>query len=241
MNLITRGVGVLGLLGAAGIAQAGVTSTWTLTNDYDFRGFSQTAKDPAIQASLDYAHDSGFYLGAWASNVDFGPAGGGLEEVNYEVDLYAGYTSTIESSGVTWDVGAIQYAYPDESDFNYLELYGSVAKDWFKGKLWYSPDFGGDITDGDTEAWYLDFNGTFPLPQNFSVLAHVGYSTGDYWDDINGDDVIDYSIGVGYTYNKFNLALKYVGQDQDNEVTGDVFNSEERVVFTVATTFPWGE
>jgi uncharacterized protein (TIGR02001 family) len=97
------------------------------------------------------------------------------------------------------------------------------------------------VTQGDTEAWYLDFNGTFPLPQNFTVLAHVGYSTGDYWDDINGDDVLDYSIGVGYTLNKFNLALKYVGQDQDNEVTGDVFNSEERVILSFATTFPWGE
>jgi uncharacterized protein (TIGR02001 family) len=241
MNLITRGVGVLGLLGAAGMAQAGVTATVTATNDYDFRGFSQSAKDPALQGSVDYAHDSGFYAGAWASNVDFGDATPTLEEVNYEVDLYAGFTRTIESSGVTWDAGIVGYTYPDESSYNYIELYGSVAKDWFKGKLWYSPDFGGDITDGDTPAYYLDFNGTFPLPQNFSLLAHVGYSAGDYWDDINGDEVIDYSIGVGYSINKFNLALKYVDQENDAEITSDVFNSEGRVIFTVATTFPWAD
>jgi uncharacterized protein (TIGR02001 family) len=241
MNLIKRGVGVLGLLSVAGMAQAGVTSTWTLTNDYDFRGFSQNAKDPAIQASVDYAHESGFYVGAWASNVDFGPATPALEEVNYEVDVYAGFTKTLEASGITWDAGLVTYNYPDEADYNYLEIYGSIAKDWFKGKLWYSPDFGGDTTDGDTEAWYLEGNGTFPLPQNFSLQAHVGYSSGDYWDLPGLDDVVDFSIGVGYTFNKFNLALKYVDSETDIDNRGDVFNNEGRVVFTFATTFPWGE
>ena len=41
-------------------------------SDYDFRGFSQSAKDPALQGSADYAFgESGFSIGAWASNVDF--------------------------------------------------------------------------------------------------------------------------------------------------------------------------
>lgn len=225
----------LGLLSAAGVANAGVSSTWTLTNDYDFRGNSQSAKDPAIQGSIDYAADSGFYVGAWASNVDFG-----LDEPDYEVDAYAGYTFGAED-GPTYDVGAVYYAYPQESDFDYLEAYGSVAISYFKAKLWYSPDFGGDSTDGDTAAWYGEVNGTFPLPADFSILAHVGYSTGDYWDDIYGDDLIDYSIGVGYTVGNFSLALKYVDTDSDVEVTSDAFNNEGRVVFTVATTFPWGE
>src|SRR6186713_3073535 len=97
MNLIKRGVGVLSLMGAASLAQAGVTSTVTLTNDYDFRGFSQSAEDPAAQVSVDYAHDSGFYVGAWGSNVDFGPETSDLEEVNYEVDVYAGFTKTSEA------------------------------------------------------------------------------------------------------------------------------------------------
>lgn len=237
MNLIKRGVGVLGLLSVAGMAHAGVTATVTGTNDYDFRGFSQSAKDPAIQGSVDYAHESGLYVGAWASNADFGDAAG----VDYEVDVYAGFTKTLEASGVTWDAGLITYNYPDESDFNYYEIYGSVAKDWFKGKIWYSPDFGGDSTPGDTEGWYLEGNGTFPLPQNFSFLVHVGFSTGDYWDDVFTDDVIDYSIGVGYTAGKFNLGLKYVDQETDVDVNDDVFNNEGRVIFTVATTFPWAD
>lgn len=228
-----RILAAIGLLGAASAASAGVTSTWTATNDYDFRGNSQSAKDPAIQGSVDFATDSGWYVGAWGSNVDFGAA-----DVDLEVDLYTGFSGTSEG-GLGYDAGIIYYAYPDESDFDYIEIYGSLSKDWFKGKLWYSNDFGGDTTSGDTSAFYLEGNGTFPLPQNFSILAHVGYSWGDYWDDVIGDKTLDYSLGVGYTAGKFNLALKYVDTDTDAVVRDDVFNNEGRVIFTIATTFPW--
>ena len=113
---IVRILAALGLLAAATAANAEVSSTWTLTSDYDFRGFTQSAKDPAVQASLDYAAENGWYLGAWASNVDFGDA-----DVDYEVDFYTGFSGG-EEDGLGWDVGLVYYAYPDESDFNYAEM-----------------------------------------------------------------------------------------------------------------------
>lgn len=244
-----RILAAFGLLGAATAANAGVTSTWTLTNDYDFRGNSQSAKDPAIQGSLDFVAESGWYVGAWASNVDFDT------DVDYEVDLYSGFAGTSDS-GLGYDAGIVYYAYPDDSDINYAEIYGSVSYEWFKGKLWYSDAFGGDAAeDGfaadlgndDAAAFYLEGNATLPLPQNFSILLHAGYSTGDYWDNLADQDnvadgdLIDYSVGVGYTADKFNLALKYVDTDGDLQTTTDVFNNEGRVIFTIATTFPWGE
>ena len=42
-----------------------------LTNDYVFRGISQTDDVPAIQGNIDWSHDSGIHLGMWASNVKF--------------------------------------------------------------------------------------------------------------------------------------------------------------------------
>jgi uncharacterized protein (TIGR02001 family) len=226
-----RILAALGLLGAASAATAEVTSTWTLTNDYDFRGASQSAKDPAIQGSIDYSAANGWYIGAWASNVDFGE-----DDVDVEVDLYTGFSGETEG-GLGWDVGFVYYAYPDDSDFNYMEIFAGISKDWFDTKLWFSNDLGGDTTPGDTEGFYLEANGTFPLPQNFSLLAHVGYSFGDYFDD--SDEVLDYSLGVGYTAGNFDLALKYVDTDTDAVTRGDVFNNEGRVVFTISTTFPW--
>jgi uncharacterized protein (TIGR02001 family) len=239
-----RVLAALGLVATAGIANAGVSSTITAASDYDFRGNSQSATDPAIQASLDFATDGGWYAGAWASNVDFGDA----VDVNYEVDLYTGFTGSTGEGGLTWDAGIVYYAYPDEADFNYFEIYASLAKDWFKGKIWYSDAFGGDAAEAlaqdlsgtdKVSAWYVEGNATIPLPANFSILAHLGYSTGDYWDNAFGDDQIDYSIGVGYTAGNFSLGLKYIDTDGDVEVTTDEFNNEGRVVFTIATTFPW--
>jgi uncharacterized protein (TIGR02001 family) len=253
-----RNVRILAALGlltaAAGAANAGVTSTWTLTNDYDFRGITQSAKDPAIQGSIDFAAASGWYVGAWASNIDFGETDPTLADADVEVDLYTGFTGTSEG-GLGWDAGIIAYTYPSASDLNYFEIYGSVSYEWFKGKLWYSNAFGGDFAeDGfkavlgndDASAFYVEGNATIPLPQNFSVLAHAGYSFGDYWDNAGkllGPGVdgkyIDYSVGVGYTAGKFNLALKYVDTDTDVHTTSDEFNNEGRVIFTIATTFPW--
>jgi uncharacterized protein (TIGR02001 family) len=244
MKLIRGGALFVGLLGVAGATQAGVTSTWTGVSDYDFRGITQSAQNPALQASLDYAHDSGWYVGAWASNIDFGPG-----DPNLEVDVYTGFTKTLES-GLNYDVGGVYYTYPSTSDFNYLEIYGGVGMTMksglsLKGKFWYSPDFGGDSTPGDTSAEYIQGDLTMPLPANFSINAHVGYSFGDYWKDFLVDqEYFDYSVGVGYTAGKFNLGLKWIdGSDLEasDGTPGDIFSSEARVVFSVATTFPWGE
>src|SRR5665811_1106927 len=42
-----------------------------VTSDYRFRGIAQTSTDPALQAGVDFAHKSGFYLGAWGSNISW--------------------------------------------------------------------------------------------------------------------------------------------------------------------------
>jgi uncharacterized protein (TIGR02001 family) len=228
-----RILAAFGLLGAA-TANADVSSTWTLTNDYDFRGASQSAKDPAIQGSLDIATESGWYVGAWASNVDFGDA-----DVDVEVDLYTGFTGG-DAEGLGWDVGFVYYAYPDESDFNYPEIYGKVSYGMFSGGLFYSNDW---VNSGDSSV-YATGDISVPLPQDFSLTIHAGYSFGEFFKDLD-TEYMDYSIGVGYTVGNFDLGLKYVDTTLDDGDIAfsddDVFNTEGRVIFTIATTFPWGE
>lgn len=228
----------LGLLGCTSGAFAQVSSTVTLTNDYDFRGISLSAEDPAVQASLDYAHDSGFYVGAWASNADFGPG----TDVDYEVDLYAGFTGG-EEDGLGWSAGIVYYMwpggqYPEGSgfdDLDYPEIFAGLSYGMFSGKVWYSNDYSATDEDG----YYFEGNVAVPLPANFTLNLHAGYSVGDYWKDINGDEPLDYSVGVGYTVGHFNLNLKYVDTESDVIIEDDVFNNEGRVIFTIATTFPW--
>lgn len=226
-------IAAAGLLVASGVANAQFSSTVTAATEYDFRGISQSAKDPALQASVDYAFESGFAVGAWASNIDYGDGVDG----DIELDIYASYTGAINEK-LGWTAGIVYYAFPGSDDIGeYPEIYAGLNFGPVSVKQWFTDN----LYDSDESAWYTEANATFPLPNNFSILAHVGYSYGDAWDAL-GEELFDYSVGVGYQLGNFALALKYTGTDADDtKVTDDVFNTEGRVFFSVSTTFPWGD
>jgi uncharacterized protein (TIGR02001 family) len=212
-------------------ARAQVSSTITLTNDYDFRGFSQSAKDPALQASIDYALENGLAFGAWASNVDFD------SDADVEVDLYANFSRELNET-LSFTAGLTFYAYPSSDDVgDYLEGYIGLDTAHWSFKQWYANDY----LDLGSSAWYSEGNGTYELPHGLSLLAHLGYGWGSFWDDLGGGEIFDYSLGVGYSVQQFNLTLKLTGTDASGEqkIRSDVNNNEARVVFSIATTLPW--
>ena len=94
-------VGGLALPANAEDKKLSLSASAALTTDYVFRGISQTAQNPAVQASLDASYGI-FYLGAWGSNLDFGAAPFGQDIANIEIDYYAGITPTW--GGVSFDI-----------------------------------------------------------------------------------------------------------------------------------------
>ena len=179
---------VAGLLALSGVSQAQFSSTWTAVSDYDFRGYSQSAKDPALQGSADYAFgDSGFSIGAWASNIEFDGYDGDVE-----LDLYANYVGTINDT-FSWTAGLTRYMYPGSDNTatesaigEYFEGYVGFNAGAFSFKQWYSNDF----YEVDESAQYTEVNYTIPAGDKFSVGLHAGYSWGDYW-DAAGDEIVD--------------------------------------------------
>ena len=79
------------------------------------------------------------------------------------------------------------YAYPDESDLNYPEIYGKLSYSWFKGKLWYSQRRSAAMqTDDDAHGYVQRSERHVPMPAEFlDSRCTSGYSTGDYWDDVD--------------------------------------------------------
>jgi uncharacterized protein (TIGR02001 family) len=224
---------------AAGSAHAGLTVTPAVTSDYDFRGVTQTENKAAFQLGATYGFDSGAYAGAWLSNVKFGKPPG----TSMELDLTGGYTFGDAKEGVAWDLGGVYYTYSggtSPSDLNYLELYAGATHDWFNAKVFYSPDYGGKATTGNTSAWYVSTTGTFPLPADFSFVAHAGYSVGTYWDKY-GKSYLDYSVGVAKTFGSITLNVSYVdGSDLPGAPRSQPFSTVSKVVATISTTVPWG-
>jgi uncharacterized protein (TIGR02001 family) len=232
MKVIRNLALVTGLLALSSVAQAQFSSTWTAVSDYDFRGFSQSAKDPALQGSADYAFgESGFAIGAWASTVDFD------NDEDAELDLYGSYTGSINDT-FSWTVGANWYDYPLGDDLDgYAEVFAGFTAGNFGFKQWFADDF---YALGDT-AQYTEFNYTQPIGEKFSLVFHAGYSWGDYWEDIG--ELVDYGVQGNYSAGNFTLFAKFTGTDAsgDEKITGDVGNNEPRFLIGVSTTLPWGE
>lgn len=192
--------GVLLTLGlAASPAMAGeAKSPYTLsaniglTSDYLFRGISQTQHKPAIQGGFDFAHDSGFYVGAWGSNVDWVSALGLKESNSMEMDLYAGYKGSI-TDGLGFDVGVITYHYPGERTEtakstgptpDTTEVYVGLSYGIVTAKVNYvvSDHFVGWGSETDPFAktrgsYYADLSATYDLGDGWGVLGHVGYQS----------------------------------------------------------------
>ena len=97
------------LVSTSASAVEGLSANVGLTSNYLWRGVSQTDDGAAISGGIDYAADSGFYVGTWASNVDFG------DDASYELDFYAGFSGELPD-GFGYDVGYIYYAYPDSAE-----------------------------------------------------------------------------------------------------------------------------
>ncbi|HTU67337.1 MAG TPA: TorF family putative porin [Steroidobacteraceae bacterium] len=224
---------VTGLLALSGVSQAQFSSTWTAVSDYDFRGYSQSAKNPALQASADYAFgDSGFAVGAWASNVDFGSGVDG----DIELDVYGSYTGKINDT-FSWMVGFNRYNYPGSDDIGeYNEYYGGFTAGGFMFKQWWTDA----LFDGPNSAQYTEANYTQAFGDKFSLAFHAGYAWGDAWED---HEIFDYAVQGNYTAGKFTIFAKFTGTDASgvDKFTTDENNNEPRVLVGVMTTFPWGD
>ncbi len=190
-------------------------------SDYVFRGFSQTNEDPAIQGGVDMTLGS-VYLGAWASNVDFG------DNTDAEIDVYGGYRW--ESVGVAWDVGVVGYFYAPgaNSDYDYIEVKAAgsraIGPVTVGGAVYFSPDFFG----ADDEATYLEGNAAFIPAEKWTVSGAVGKQ----WLSTS-DDYVTWNAGVAYALTDNLVAdVRYHDTDVDN-----LGIASDRVVGTIKVLF----
>jgi len=154
-----------------------------LVSDYVVRGISQTSAKPALQGGVDYVHESGFYLGAWGSNIswitDFGATG----TANIEVDTYGGFSNSINED-TRYNVGFIRYNYPGSYTpaagtvkADTQELYGALSYKMVTVK--YSYSLGDFLSVANAKGTnYLELNLSHELADAGVTLdAHFGKQT----------------------------------------------------------------
>lgn len=195
---------------AASSAHAEFSANIGAASNYIWRGVTQTNDEAAISGGLDYASESGFYAGTWASN---------LAGSQYELDLYAGFGG--EAGSVGYDLGVITYLYPigdDELDFT--EVYASASVAGFTAGVAYEIS-AEDDADSDV---YLS------LAYDMDLSEDVGLSIygGDY--SFDADSSADYThYGVSVAKGDFGFAIDKTDQD---DAAGD-----PRVTVSWGTSF----
>ena len=252
-KLVMGGVAAA-VLASSAVANAGeIEANVALSTDYIFRGISQTNNDPAISGGFDYSFGGGFYVGAWASNVDFGSnletvenaAGetvliGETSSASTEIDLYAGYVFEL-AENVELDLGYIYYTYPgDSSSLNYSEFAASISFSDLAFGLTYSPDYFGS----DEDAIIFDVDYSVGIAKNLSLDLHAGYTTTDLDEtgasiligDTDLDDYVEWSVGLSTAAVGVDFSLTYHDTDIDSSVA-DVNDAEDRVVFSIGKSF----
>jgi uncharacterized protein (TIGR02001 family) len=213
-----------------------------LYSNYIFRGISQTNNELALQGGVDYSHSSGFYLGAWASNISWLTDAAAYKSSSMELDLYGGFASTIGDTGIGYNVGVLQYVYPGSTvsggtDADTTEVYGSLSYDWIAAKLSVvasSDVFGAKDGSG---AWYAEINANYPIADTgITAIAHVGRQ--DFNGAVGLTDYTDWKLGLSKAWdNGITLGGYYTDTSEPFDVAGhDKLGDSEFTVF-VSKTF----
>jgi len=173
--------------GAATDARAELSANIGVVSNYYFRGFSETDNGAAVQGGLDWESPTGFYVGTWASNVDFG------DSTSYELDLYLGFANELDN-GLGYDFGYLYYAYPDAPDSaGFGEIYGEFSFGLFSVGAAYVVNDSSDsaLVTGDL---YYYAGVDFDLANEFSLGFLVGRTA---FDDSDAENYTHFVASLG--------------------------------------------
>lgn len=228
IKILSTGCGIA-LLTLSTLGQAEVTANIGLTSNYVWRGATQNDDSAAVQGGIDWSHESGFYLGTWASNVDFGPGAGEVE-----LDIYGGYGGAITDQ-IGYDVGLTYYGYPDSDDADFVELGLSGTFGQFTAGLAYtiSSDVQGPSAFQEGDLYYY-VSGSIDLENGFSLGGTIGHYAFDD-DGTAGDlDYTHFQLDIGKNAGElgdFTFSLSKA----DKEANGG--DDDLKVFVSLAKTF----
>jgi uncharacterized protein (TIGR02001 family) len=221
---------------SSGVAAAEVTANAAVTNNYIWRGITQTTDQAAVQGGIDWSGGPGFYAGTWLSNVDFSGLGDG-----YEMDVYAGWGG--EAGGFGYDLGILSYQYPVTPQFNFTEVYASGTFSVLTLSLNYTVDAAsGNDAEKDPTATGLFEEGDLYVMGSLDFETKAGdisLYAGSYMFDKDGKDFsgtggatvgeLDY-VHYGASWGKGDFTFAVDKNDLDPVING---SSADNVRFTV--------
>lgn len=173
-----------------------ISSNFTATSNYIWRGVTQTNDQAAIQGGVDYTINKNFYTGAWTSNVETSAGQG-----DNELDIYGGYTNKFGE--FDFDAGFVTYQYLGNAGIDdFTETYAGAVYKNYSAKISY------DINESDM---YIEGSADFELPDKYLLTAHIGIYN---YDRAGIEDYNDYSVAVSKGELSFMLSDTDIRDDE---------------------------
>ena len=223
-NLIIKNTALAALVATStmftSVAQAAsIEGNVGLATDYIWRGMTQSDGESSFSGGIDISTGSGFYAGTWVGDVR-DTAGAGA---SYELDVYAGYAG--EAGSIAYDVGYIQYMYPDvDADQDFGEVYVGLGTGPVSVTYYYEVDNdNGAVDSGDNTYLSVDYSAN--LSEDWDVSLHYGVYDKDTWTD----EQIDTSV----TLSKGDFSFSIVETDD----IGGPDDDDTRAVVSYGLTF----
>jgi len=186
---------------APATSNAEVSANIGWVSEYIFRGVFQ--EDSSAYAGIDYASDSGFYIGTWGADV-----GRGLE-----TDIYFGYAG---GEDFTYKIGYTGYYYTDDFDDTYNEVNLGIGYGIFAL----------DVAIGEWDGFGTSVDYTFT---SITISPEKGpyYKIGLWGDDFEqvlvGPGDGDYlELGYAYSLEDLGVDLSFALTYSDDLVVGNV-------------------
>src|SRR6185369_17440956 len=142
----------------------------TLANGYWNRGLSQN-DGLSVQLGIDYQQKTGWFVGAWAANVDYAVEKNWPEPRKIESEIYGGYHK--RSGNWSWTALLGRYFYPSTAvSYDWNELSATVG---WRDRIYY--------TAGYTDQYYgiwrsslsQELSFSQPLRGNFEIGGTLGH------------------------------------------------------------------
>ena len=205
------------LLTCSGNCYAQLSGSLTGTTDYMWRGYSKSDGKPALQVNLDYELRSGFYIGSFASFVDFADEGF-KDQSNIELRPYLGWAYKL-SDDWQFNTEWVRYIYDgrifgEKVDYNEFYFFGH-----YRDLLTANFSFSEDGYQQNHATFNYEITGRYPINDSIEISSMFGYS--------NQKEVLHYD----YYYWNIGLAW-HVSHNLGFDVryyNGDIFGSDKEI------------
>jgi uncharacterized protein (TIGR02001 family) len=188
--------------------------TWKLSgeigvvSDYQYRGYSLSGGDWALQGGLTVNAPSGFYATVWSSMIEEYGIGADGDGAKAEVDVSLG--RAFSAGGIDWDASFQYYGYPDGTDVDFYEtiLTASRTTGAFTATVGveYAPSQGN--LGGDDNSYFFLGGDYAPEHWPVSLSARIGHEDGAF-----ADGKLDWSVGAARTFGPVTVNLLWTDSD----------------------------